>query len=154
MIQQQGVSGGIDLPPETHFDTKRHELLRLRVLTGLSILWFCGYVAGVVGITAVTIPQYAIEKALYIVTCVFGGVILLGFTLIIVRPMYGCGVFSCKTTMLLLGSTPVLISIVALLWMDWTLGIVTGNLVGVPSQQAEVVYWTYVAVKRLGLLST
>jgi hypothetical protein len=42
----------------------------------------------------------------------------------------------------------------SLLWMDWVLGIITDNLAGVPSRQARTLYWSYFALKRLGLLST
>jgi hypothetical protein len=44
---------------------------------------------------------------------------------------------------LLLASIPITICVFGLLWMDWTLGVVTGNLVGVPAKSAKALYWTY-----------
>jgi len=41
----------------------------------------------------------------------------------------------------------------ALLWMDWSLGIITGNLAGAPSKNVKTLYWSYFAAKRLGLLA-
>jgi len=37
--------------------------------------------------------------------------------------------------------------------MDWGLGIVTGNLVGVPTKEVKALYWAYFVAKRLPMLS-
>ncbi|TFK69619.1 hypothetical protein BDN72DRAFT_767720 [Pluteus cervinus] len=39
------------------------------------------------------------------------------------------------------------------LYCDWALGIMTGNLVGVPTEDNSVFYWTYFVCKRLTMFS-
>jgi hypothetical protein len=49
------------------------------------------------------------------------------------------------------------VSLFALIWMDWMLGLLTGNLAGTPHDlpgAAQVVYYGWLIAKRLGLLST
>jgi len=48
----------------------------------------------------------------------------------------------------------VFIFCMSLVWADWTLGVITGNLTGAPSNDVAPIYWTYFVVKRLSLLSS
>jgi hypothetical protein len=124
-----------------------------QICTGITALWFCGCIMGVVAISTITIPQYEVLGPLWVVTAVFGGLIFLGPTIILLKCMYCLFCLECLPDRLLLASISVAICVFGLLWMDWTLELVTGNLVGVPAESATVLYWTYIAVKRLGLFS-
>ncbi|KAK8068885.1 hypothetical protein PG994_005501 [Apiospora phragmitis] len=45
------------------------------------------------------------------------------------------------------------VTVLALPWMYWALGMITGNLAGISSGDAKALYFGYVVAKRLGLLS-
>lgn len=57
------------------------------------------------------------------------------------------------TSSMLLVVLPITISASAILWMNWKLGVVTGNLIGLPETKNEVIYWMYFAVERIWLFS-
>jgi hypothetical protein len=150
--------------------SERREAIRLRaalsfsegagcLLVFVALLWFFGCVAGIVAILFVTGPQYNYETEyvgpgpMYIVTCVFGGLcffplVVVGLQACLCRD--SCEPGNCCKALVL---TPPFICLFALIWMDWSLGIVTGNLAGAPSDNVKALYWSYFAAKRLGLLS-
>jgi hypothetical protein len=125
----------------------------------VALLWFLGCLAGVIAIVNVTGPRYNYETQdagtgpMYIVTLVFGG---LCFLPLVCLGLIGCFNRECCTARNCCNAlilTPPFICAFALLWMDWGLGIVTGNLVGSPNDDIKAIYWTYFAAKRLPMLS-
>ena len=51
-----------------------------------------------------------------------------------------------------LGTAVVLTGIFAVLYSDWALGVITGNLAGAPSRDIKAIYWTYFVAKRLPVI--
>lgn len=49
-------------------------------------------------------------------------------------------------------SALMLTGLLAALYSDWVLGVITGNLAGVPSGDVRVIYWIYFVAKRLPLM--
>lgn len=124
-----------------------------QICIALFLLWLCGCILGVVAIEKITVAQETIPGPLFIESTVFGILALFGLNLIVVKYMYCCMCMNWLpdwlSDRLLLASIPVTICVFSLLWMDWTLGLATGNLVGAPAPSAKALYWTYIAVKRL-----
>jgi hypothetical protein len=129
------------------------------ILSVLAILWFCGCVAGCVGILSIGAPQFRLSGTLQIITGVFGALAFLPIWAIVWSSLCGCCccLIPAKgkgvTSSMLLVVLPITISASAILWMDWNLGVVTGNLIGLPETKNEVIYWMYFAVERIGLFS-
>jgi hypothetical protein len=128
-----------------------YEELRLCVVLVVAIIWVCGCIVGSVGLISIVTLHTYVNHQFFVISCVFGSIIFLGVLIgwyqcrsgdadkgclyCIVWPLVGC----CT---------------LGLFWMDWSLGAILGNLAGVPSQNARAIYWSYIIVKRLGLLST
>ncbi|KAN0069190.1 hypothetical protein V8E54_012819 [Elaphomyces granulatus] len=160
------ITPNITAPPEDEtiqpgFGTAIKSSTGAKCLIALiTLLWFSGCAAGVVAIQYVTGPRYNYETQnagtgpMYIVTLVFGGLCFLPLVCLGLRGYVSqweyCTARNCTTALIW---TPPFICAFALLWMDWGLGIVTGNLVGVPSQEVQALYWTYFVAKRLPMLS-
>jgi hypothetical protein len=133
-------------------------LLKIKVFLGT--LWFLGCVAGIVAVINISIPQFKYEVNhsnyfhLFAITITFGVLSFLPIIILISRctdcPICCCCPHELNNTLLW---TPPFISMFALLWMDWSLGIITGNLAGAPSKNVKTLYWSYFAAKRLGLLA-
>jgi hypothetical protein len=125
----------------------------------LAILWFCGSVTGCVGLLSMGAPQFQASTALQIIAGVFGALAFAPVWVVVWSYLCGCccclslGKSKRMTSTILLVVLPITISAAVPLWMDWTLGVVTGNLVGLQGDGNEVIYWLYFAVERLGLFS-
>jgi hypothetical protein len=138
--------------------TQSVRLLKIKVFLGT--LWFLGCVAGIVAVINISIPQFKYEVNhsnyfhLFAITIIFGVLSFLPIIILVSRctdcPICCCCPHQLNNTLLW---TPPFISMFALLWMDWSLGIITGNLAGVPSKNVKTLYWSYFAAKRLGLLA-
>ena len=161
--EPSAITPNITAPPEVEtiqpgFGTAIKRSTGAKCLVALiTLLWFSGCVAGVVAILFVTSPRYTYETQnagtgpMYIVTLVFGGLCFLPLVCLGLRGCFSqCTASHCTTALIW---TPPFICAFALLWMDWGLGIVTGNLVGVPSRDVQALYWTYFVAKRLPMLS-
>jgi hypothetical protein len=127
----------------------------------LILLWLAGCCAGIVAVINISLPQFKYELHhnnyfhLFAVTIIFG---VLAFLPICLWISYftDCCCHRCFPRRLrdsFTTTVPACIAMFALLWMDWSLGIITGNLVGVPSHNVKTLYWSYFACKRLGLLA-
>jgi hypothetical protein len=126
----------------------------------LGTLWFLGCVAGVEAVVQISLPQFRFEAKhgiyfpLIVVSIVFGVFCFLPLWMIFSRCNKFCTYFCLPGQFKdAVKWTPVIICVFALLWMDWTLGIITGNLAGIPNKNVETLYWAYIASKRLGLLA-
>jgi hypothetical protein len=65
----------------------------------------------------------------------------------------GGGKDSLEAAGLCLGIAFVAFSALSVFYSDWVLGMMTTNLVGLPSSDSSVFYWTYFISKRLPMLS-
>lgn len=133
-------------------------------------LWVTGSITGLVGTLAIIIPVFDIANGfsitfgvLFIPTAgtflfmsyglmavIRGGVRLLTSPRQAVADIWGAVVLTLKAFLFFLAVGAFFFG---LLYMDWILGGVAGNLVGVPSRANSAIFWTYFALKRLGLLA-
>ncbi|KAK8878846.1 hypothetical protein PGQ11_000140 [Apiospora arundinis] len=128
-----------------------------RILVWPALLWILGSFAGVAGTIAISLPHYMAEMInhrygpLFILTSVFAGLLMLPLIIMI----WFCCVLeaSAKFIMGTLAYVVLAVTILALPWMDWALGLITGNMAGIPSGDAKALYFGYIVAKRLGLLS-
>jgi hypothetical protein len=156
-VVAEPAADSLELSP-VEIKTQSVRLLKIKVFLGT--LWFLGCVAGIVAVINISIPQFKYEVNhgnyfhLFAITITFG---LLSFLpiIILISKCTDCPICCCCPHQLnnTLFWTPPFISMFALLWMDWSLGIITGNLAGVPSKNVKTLYWSYFAAKRLGLLA-
>jgi hypothetical protein len=149
-----------DSPELSPVELKTQSARSLKIKVFLGTLWFLGCVAGIVAVINISIPQFKFEVKhtnyfhLVAITIVFGVLSFLPICILISR-CTDCCCHQCCPHQLnhTLEWTPAFISMFALLWMDWSLGIITGNLAGAPSKNVKTLYWSYFAAKRLGLLA-
>jgi hypothetical protein len=122
------------------------------IVVAVGALWVCGCIVGCVGLITIVDSHTHVNHRFFIISCVFGTIIFLGV-------LIGWCICYCRGDTGVACSFCILWPLVGcctlgLLWMDWSLGAILGNLAGVPSKTATSIYWSYVVVKRLGLLST
>ncbi|KAK8084381.1 hypothetical protein PG997_005652 [Apiospora hydei] len=128
-----------------------------RILIWLALLWILGSFAGVAGTTMISLPHYVAAAVdhrygpLFILTSVFAGMLILPLVLM----LWSCCVLAANTKFIfrVLVYVVLAVMVIALPWMDWSLGLITGNMAGMPSGDAKVLYFGYVVAKRLGLFS-
>lgn len=105
----------------------------------------------------ISLPHYIAEAVdhrfgpLFILTTVFGGLLVLPLILMI----WSCCVLEANAKFIfgVLVYVVLGVTVLALPWMDWALGLITGNMAGIPSGDAKTLYFCYVVAKRLGMLS-
>jgi hypothetical protein len=124
--------------------------LRRVVLFYVGIFWACGCIAGSTGLISIVLDHMDINHRFSIIAYVFGGIIFFGVLIGWYEYDRGNRHRACMYCILwpLIGCCTL-----GLFWIDWSLGAVLGNLAGVPSKDASPIYWSYIVVKRLGLLS-
>jgi hypothetical protein len=124
--------------------------LRIGVLFCVGVLWACGCIAGSAGLISIVLDHAQVNHRFYLIACIFGGIIFFGVLIGWYKCTHGSEDEGCTYCIVwpLIG-----ICTLGLFWMDWSLGAVLGNLAGVPSKEASAIYWSYIVIKRLGLLS-
>jgi hypothetical protein len=120
----------------------------------VAMIWVAGSIMGVYGVILFCEGRWSAISTLNTVTAVFTLAVFWPTAWII------CGIRGMKsdTFLMLFVIQLFLVCSFGLLWMDWTVGAMTGNLVGVPGtsardgQVAKRLAWIYFALKRLPLL--
>lgn len=116
---------------------------------------------GLVGTFSVVVPVFhaldgCIMITLVFMICPFAGALIASFNIYRSTPR-DSGTFSDRFwhafSIFLAIVVSLVIAAFGLLYMDWILGAIAGNFAGVPSKGNALLYWTYFAVKRLGLLA-
>jgi hypothetical protein len=120
---------------------------------GWLILYVLGLIVGLVGLGSVVKETWN-DNTIRIITYVFGSVCGLVALVFAVG-----GLFDVRknenTDGLLAGPGAAIVVTVVLgaLYSDWILGTIAYNLVGVPSSDIAILYWTYFVAKRLPMFS-
>ena len=147
-IAQEGVAdpaaNSLKLSP-VEIKTQSARLVKVKLFLGT--LWFLGCVAGIVAVISISIPQFKYEVKhsnylhLFAITIIFGVLSFLPICILLSK-CTDCCFHACCPRQLndTLFWTPPFISMFALLWMDWSLGVITGNLAGVPSKNVKTLY--------------
>ncbi|CZR53694.1 uncharacterized protein PAC_03574 [Phialocephala subalpina] len=136
---------------------KRKRAMGVRGLILVGMIWVSGSIMGVYGIILFCDGRWNAISVLNTITAVFGLVVFSPTILIL------CKLKNIKSDTLgiLISLQLVLVCSLGLLWMDWTIGAMTGNLVGVPGRSGKDgvvnrkmmdLAWIYFALKRLPLL--
>ncbi|TFK68121.1 hypothetical protein BDN72DRAFT_911884, partial [Pluteus cervinus] len=106
-----------------------------------------GAFAGMAGIMSLAIPQMHNHKVLGL-TIGFCGFMGFNFVIsLVIVIAEGEGPFT--TLFAFLGVAVPVFSIVGPLYADWMLGVLVGNLAGLPTKDNAAFYWTYFIAKRL-----
>ncbi|KAK7992697.1 hypothetical protein PG988_001491 [Apiospora saccharicola] len=127
-----------------------------RILIWPALLWILGSFADVAGTIMISLPNYMAEAIdhrfgpLFILTTVFAGLLMLPLILMI----WSCCVLEANAKFIrgVLVYVVLGVTVLALPWMDWALGLISGNMAGIPSGDAKTLYYCYVVAKRLGML--
>ncbi|KAK4168404.1 hypothetical protein QBC43DRAFT_310189 [Cladorrhinum sp. PSN259] len=121
-------------------------------------LYFVGSVIGFVGIMNVVGKHIGENQKVKIITGAFGGVTLIVVLAVLVACwlfMSGSGCFGTVGVSFVAGAgvAVFVLSVLFAFYTDWVLAALAGDLVGTPSGDNAVFYWTYFAAKRLPMLS-
>ncbi|KAK4222636.1 hypothetical protein QBC38DRAFT_489373 [Podospora fimiseda] len=121
-------------------------------------LYFLGSVVGFVGIMNVVGKHIGENKEVKIITGAFGGVTLIVALFVLVSCWFfmsgtGCCGMVGVSFFVGAGVTVFVLSVLFAFYTDWVLAALAGDLVGTPSGDNAVFYWTYFAAKRLPMLS-
>ena len=133
---------------------------RLRLRNFWVFLWIAGCILGFIGTFVIIGPLFGYVSNIFTVTLVFF-ILPIQFAIVF-------GIFRychCDSTeesreeqirnfsraMLVVPFATV--TVLGLPYMDWILGVVAGNLAGVPGKGNSLLFWAYFAVKRLGFLA-
>jgi hypothetical protein len=134
-------------------------------------LWVAGSVVGFVGTVAIIIPVFNASGCIAPTIGVFfvpgaGGIVFivsfllprLGHSLWKLIKSPGEAILELWDTFIggikgLLFFAAVGVFVFGLLYMDWSIGLVAGNVGGVPSKTNSAIFWTWFALKRLGLFA-
>ncbi|KAK0744629.1 hypothetical protein B0T21DRAFT_281722 [Apiosordaria backusii] len=122
-------------------------------------LYVLGVAVGFVGIMNIVSKHIMGNQQLRIITGVFGGVVLLIVLAVVVLSwlmMSGSGGCVGIVGISCLAATGVAVfalSVLFAFYTDWVLAALAEDLVGIPSQDNAVFYWTYFAAKRLPMVS-
>ncbi|KAK4173901.1 hypothetical protein QBC36DRAFT_358822 [Triangularia setosa] len=122
-------------------------------------LYMLGVVVGFVGIMNIVLKHIMGIQQLRIITGVFGGVVLL-IVLVVVMLLWlmmsesgGCIEIVGISCLAATGVAVFALSVLFAFYTDWVLAALAEDLVGTPSQDNAVFYWTYFAAKRLPMVS-
>ncbi|KAF8856303.1 hypothetical protein BDZ45DRAFT_791458 [Acephala macrosclerotiorum] len=135
----------------------RKRTMGVRGLILVGMLWVAGSVMGVYGIILFCDGRWNAIGVLNTITAVFGLVVFSPTIWMI------CNLKHLKSDDfgMLISLQLALVCSLGLLWMDWTIGAMTGNLIGVPgnsgkdgvvNKKLSDMAWIYFALKRLPLL--
>ena len=160
-LDNSDVESDHELEVQDHLAFKEmraeHYRRAFRSILAWTPLYFLGAVVGFVGVMNVVRKNIASNHQLQIVTGVFGGVVLLMVVLVVA--LFMCGLSgSCFGKLgwsLFWGGMAgiLMLTILFALYTDWALASIMGDIVGRPSKDNAVFYWTYFAAKRLPMLS-
>lgn len=136
---------------------KKRREVGYAALVWVGLIWVAGSIMGVYGIILFCDGRWSVIGILNTVTAVFGLVVFSPAIYFVFNLKHmKSDVFWMLVTVQL-----VLVCALGLLWMDWTIAAMTGNLIGVPGRSAkdgpvnkkvEMLAWAYFALKRLPLL--
>lgn len=115
------------------------------------ILYAMGVVVGMTGLMSI-VWQTRHDLQIVQVTAAFGSVTL--FIMLVCSCVCCCSFLSAKHTSRNVLAVFFTFVLVCSLYSDWILGVIAGSLIGVPSGDNSVLYWTYFAAKRLPLFMT
>ncbi|KAK3998051.1 hypothetical protein QBC44DRAFT_313812 [Cladorrhinum sp. PSN332] len=121
-------------------------------------LYFLGSVVGFVGIMNVVGKHINENQQVKIITGVFGGVTLIVVLAVLISCwLFMSGTGCCGTVGVTFlagaGVAVFVLSVLFAFYTDWVLAALAEDLVGTPSGDNAVFYWTYFAAKRLPMLS-
>lgn len=117
------------------------------------ILYVLGLIIGLVGLGSLVKETWD-DHTIRVITYAFGGVCLGGVAIAAIIGLIGaCG--DGDASWLAAAPTVCIVGVVILgvLYSDWILGVIAGNLAGVPSGDIRILYWAYFAAKRLPMLT-
>lgn len=154
-------------------NTRPNDMMRGRryYLYALGSFWMAGSVVGFLGTLTITIPVFGAGSCFQATVGVFfiPGASVVAFTIAIFIIYFWPGlrklVKSPKEAISemrdaffwwivgLFCITAVGASFFGLFWMDWCIGSVARNIAGVPSRANSAIFWTWFALKRLGLFA-
>ena len=106
--------------------------------------------AGFTGLVSLMIQTKSAHHKVILITSAFAAV--LGCSIIAVTWIWYYYYDEVESVVLFLNFALIVISMSAL-YSDWTLGVMAGNLLGVPSGDIAVLFWSYFALKRFTMLS-
>ncbi|EAU84073.2 hypothetical protein CC1G_06935 [Coprinopsis cinerea okayama7 len=135
---------------------------KLRPTMWWTVLYLPGMFAGMVGLMSLVVQNFHIE-ALKILTVVFytivGFGIMVGLLSIVIgrmrKPRYE-SIDRKETVQQGLGGliiSVMIYTVLAAFYGDWALGLMTDNLIGLPSGDYRALYWLYFTAKRLPMFS-
>ncbi|KAF8647317.1 hypothetical protein AX16_006779 [Volvariella volvacea WC 439] len=122
------------------------------------IVFYClGMIPGMVGLMNLVRNHWDSSITLKLLTLVFYALVLIG----VVTGLWIAGWLCCCCCCIFSGTSlgyGLLVSVFSFiigsaLYSDWALGVMSGNLLGIPSGDATKLYWAYWAVERLPMLS-
>jgi len=114
------------------------------------IIYFLSMTVGLVGTISLVIENIH-QRQVWIITAVFASlVIFFGLSALLIGL---CGEISCfgAAATSIFGVIPSLMLVLGAFYCDWILAALAGNLVGVPSGDTAILYWTYFGAKRIPL---
>ncbi|KAF8652200.1 hypothetical protein AX16_004503 [Volvariella volvacea WC 439] len=115
-----------------------------------------GLICGVTGLMSL-VKQHWHDKGVYTLTLVY--VSVLGFIVFLVPCLFSIlqggwdSTTYCVALEYCVGVAFTTFALLAALYADWALGMMTDNLVGLPTSDNSVLYWCYFAAKRLPMAS-
>jgi hypothetical protein len=118
------------------------------------ILYVLGLIIGLVGLGSLVKETWD-DHTIRVITYAFGGVTLGSAAIAgIVGLIASCGDDGDPSGLAALPLVCVLVVVVlGVLYSDWILGEIAGNLAGVPSGDIRILYWAYFVAKRLPMLT-
>ncbi|TFK75698.1 hypothetical protein BDN72DRAFT_885711 [Pluteus cervinus] len=108
-----------------------------------------GMFAGMAGLMSL-VSQHLHDRRLVILTAVFYSIVGLG---ICISLIFACSSSGFEAFLWGLLCSTVVFTILAAFYSDWALGIMTNNLVGLPSGDNSGIFWSYWVAKRLTMFS-
>ena len=122
---------------------------------GWLILYGIGLIIGMVGVVSLAKEEWSLRQV-RLITYSFGG-LAGGLTLMAaIAGAIGFCVSGLNDGLVIMGPLGICFGsfgFLAVLYSDWLLGAIAGDLAGVPSSDNAVLYWIYFVAKRLPLAS-
>lgn len=117
------------------------------------ILYVLGLIVGLVGIGSLVKETWD-DHTIRVITYVFGGVILGSAVIAAIAGLITCCSHGDASGLAVAPLVCVLaVVVLGVLYSDWILGEIAGNLAGVPSGDVRILYWAYFAAKRLPMFT-
>lgn len=151
------LTGRQQLEQDNPDDESKESITRFFYL----VLYIPGLIAGIAGLFSLVSETIESNHDVKIVTGTFGGAIglggLVGLLLTDIGPLDFDDEDACVCAMITIvlgwvASSVPWLCLFGVLYSDWVLGAIAGNLAGSPSSDNAALYWTYFVAKRLPLL--